>query len=478
MALHTETVLAPSMSRKRTLSPPLITLIRIGAETAAIMVTAYVSSMLYHAIAYGSPAVPRAQLDVGAAFAVIFALISFFRDDYRSSLHLSPRKSLRRTIQSYSMSFVTVIMLAFLTKSSEGFSRGAAIMFFTLGLAMIIGMRALIDNGIRHVTRAGWFSAGRVMIVGFQPDLTHVLENGAPQNQGFDVIGVERLVRELDEDMDAPGLGIDAIVEKARYLHPDTIVLALPWSHADLIDSCVRAFMNLPVRVELAPERVLERYSDLRLGRLGSMLTLNVLRPPLGHTGRAAKRVFDMVAAALALVLLFPLFLVVAILIRLDSEGPALFRQNRYGFNQRQFRIWKFRTMRTQDDGPVVRQASRDDDRITRIGRFLRKWNIDELPQLLNVLTGEMSLVGPRPHAVAHNRLYERKIDLYARRHNVLPGITGWAQVNGFRGATDDSAMQARVELDLFYLDNWSLSFDLIIIFMTVFSKRSYRNAY
>ena len=478
MALHTETVLAEPMSRKRTLSPPLITLIRIGAETAAIMITAYASSVAYHAIAYGAPAVPSRQMEVGAVFAIIFALISFFRDDYRSSLHLSSRKGTRRTIQAYTMSFVTVIVLAFLTKSSEGFSRGAAILFFSLGLLAMLAVRSLINTMIHHVTRAGWFSAGRIMIVGFQPDLVHVLETGAPQKQGFDVIGVERLVREFEEDTDAPGLGIDAIVEKARYLHPDTIVLALPWSHADLIDQCVRAFMNLPVRVELAPERVLERYSDLRLGRLGTMLTLNVLRPPLGHTGRAFKRVFDIVAAFIALVLLSPMFLVVAALIRLDSEGPALFRQNRYGFNQRQFRIWKFRTMRTQDDGAVVRQASRDDDRITRIGRFLRKWNIDELPQLINVLTGEMSLVGPRPHAVAHNRLYERKIDLYARRHNVLPGITGWAQVNGFRGATDDSAMQARVEYDLYYLDNWSLSFDLIIIFMTVFSKRSYRNAY
>ena len=236
--------------------------------------------------------------------------------------------------------------------------------------------------------------------------------------------------------------------------------------------------MNLPVRVELAPERVLDRFAELRLGRLGPMLTLNVLRPPMGHSGRAFKRVFDIVGASLGLILLSPLFLVVAMLIRLDSPGPALFRQNRYGFNQSPFRIWKFRTMRTQDDGPVVTQASRDDARITRIGRVLRRLNIDELPQLINVLAGQMSLVGPRPHAIAHNRFYEGKIDLYARRHNVLPGITGWAQVNGLRGATDDAAMEKRVEYDLYYLDNWSLSFDIAVLFLTVFSRRSYRNAY
>lgn len=478
MAHHTETFTVESVSRKRTLSPPVVTLVRLVAETAAIIAAAVASSALYHFVAYGSAFIRHPHFELGAALAVVFALISFFRDDYRASQYIAGRKAFRRVLQGYSLAFVTVIVLAFLTKSSDGFSRGAAVLFFLFGLVVVPATRSFISQTIRHVTRAGWFSAGRVMIVGFEPDLAHVLDNSSPQEQGFDVIGVERLVSEYNEDMEAPGLGIDAIVDKARYLHPDTVVLALPWSRADLIDQCVRAFMNLPVRVELAPERVLERYSDLRLGRLGSMLTLNVLRPPLGHTGRAAKRLFDVVAAGLGLILLSPLLMAVALLIKLDSRGPVLFRQTRYGFNQRQFRIWKFRSMRTQDDGPVVQQATQNDERITRIGRFIRKWNIDELPQLINVLTGDMSLVGPRPHAVAHNRLYERKIDLYARRHNVLPGITGWAQVNGFRGATDDNAMQGRVDLDLYYLDNWSLGFDLVIIFMTVFSKRSYRNAY
>lgn len=478
MVLHTETIALDTVSRKRTLSPPVVTLIRIGAETAAILTAAFISSVIYHLAAYGSAFIRHPHVELGASLALVFALISFFRDDYRTAQHLTDRKALARVVQAYALAFVTVIVLAFLTKSSDGVSRGAAIIFFLLGLVMVPVTRGSVSRAIRHVTRAGWFSAGRVMIIGFDDELDHVLADGATREQGFDIIGIERLVPEFNEDLDAPGLGIDAIVEKARYLHPDTVILALPWARADLIDQCVRAFMNLPVRVELAPERVLQRYSDMRLGRLGSMLTLNVLRPPLGHSGRAAKRLFDFVAAAGGLVLLAPLFAIVALLIKLDSRGPVLFRQTRYGFNQRPFRIWKFRSMRTQDDGAVVVQASRDDDRITRVGRFIRKWNIDELPQLINVLTGDMSLVGPRPHAVAHNRLYERKIDLYARRHNVLPGITGWAQVNGFRGATDDNAMQGRVDLDLYYLDNWSLGFDILIIFMTIFSKRSYRNAY
>ncbi|MCA0424559.1 MAG: undecaprenyl-phosphate glucose phosphotransferase [Proteobacteria bacterium] len=478
MVLQTETYVTETVSRKRTISPPVVTAVRIGVETVTILAAAFLSSTLYHLVAYGSAFIRNPHLELGAALSLIFAIISFFRDDYRAALHLSGRKALNRVVQGYVLAFVAVIVLAFLTKSSDGFSRGAAIVFFLMGLVMVPLSRGLVSQAIRHATRSGWFSAGRVMIVGFGEGLAHVLANNSPREQGYDVIAVERLVTEFNDDMDAPGLGIDAIVEKARYLQPDTIMLTLPWSRADLIEQCVRAFMNLPVRVELAPERVLERYSDLRLGRLGSMLTLNVLRPPMGHTGHAAKRLFDVVAAGTGLLVLSPLLLLVALLIKLDSRGPVLFRQNRYGFNQRPFRIWKFRSMRVQDDGPVVVQASRDDGRITRVGRFIRKWNLDELPQLINVVTGDMSLVGPRPHAVAHNRLYERKIDLYARRHNVLPGITGWAQVNGFRGATDDDAMQGRVDLDLYYLDNWSLGFDIIIIFMTIFSKRSYRNAY
>lgn len=478
MALQTETLSVDRASRKRTLNPPVITLGRIVIETGVIFLTAYISGTMYHVTAFGSLAHTNPQVDLAATFSALFTTISFFRDDYRASLYRDARQSRRRLVQAFILAFVTVIVLAFLTKSSDVFSRGSVVVFLLIGLPSLLIARILVSNAIHRATRAGWISAGRVLVVGFDTDLTWVLDKGAPQAQGYDVIGVERLVNPEDGTLDASGHGIDDIVEKARYLHPDTIVLALPWSRVHVIDQCVRAFMNLPVRVELAPEPLLERYSELRLGRLGSMLTLNVLRPPLGHTGRAAKRALDIVVAGTALLLLTPLFVVVALMIRLDSTGPALFRQTRYGFNQRPFKIWKFRTMRTLDDGPVVTQASRNDARITRIGKVLRKWNIDELPQLLNVLAGEMSLVGPRPHAVAHNRQYERKIDLYARRHNVLPGITGWAQVNGFRGATDDDAMQARVDLDLFYLDNWSLSFDIIIMVMTLFSRSSYRNAY
>ncbi len=174
-----------------------------------------------------------------------------------------------------------------------------------------------------------------------------------------------------------------------------------------------------------------------------------------------------------------PLLAAVAILIKLDSKGPVFFCQRRRGYNLEEFGIWKFRTMTTLDDGDTIAQARQGDARITRIGTYLRKSSIDELPQLINVLWGEMSLVGPRPHAVAHDRFFEKRIAMYPRRLNVKPGITGWAQVNGYRGVTDtDACMARRVEHDLYYIDNWSLLFDIYIILLTIFSRKALRNAY
>jgi exopolysaccharide biosynthesis polyprenyl glycosylphosphotransferase len=214
------------------------------------------------------------------------------------------------------------------------------------------------------------------------------------------------------------------------------------------------------------------------VSRIGTVASVQVVRRPMSVSDIALKRAFDLVASTLALVLLTPVLATIAVLVKLDSRGPVFFLQRRYGFNQQQFRIFKFRTMHTMDDGDVVRQAVKNDPRITRVGRVLRRWNLDELPQLFNVIMGQMSLVGPRPHALAHDHEYERRIALYARRHNVKPGITGLAQVNGFRGETStDDKMRGRVEFDLAYIDSWSIWLDLKIIFQTVLSPKAYRNA-
>jgi exopolysaccharide biosynthesis polyprenyl glycosylphosphotransferase len=194
---------------------------------------------------------------------------------------------------------------------------------------------------------------------------------------------------------------------------------------------------------------------------------------------RPAKRVLDLVAAIALLVMFAPVLAVVALLVRLDSKGPVFFRQTRTGLRGRAFAIVKFRTMRVLENGETIVQATEHDPRITRIGRFLRKTSLDELPQLFNVLAGEMSLVGPRPHAVAHDRHYGALIEDYAARQRVKPGITGWAQVQGLRGATPTlDIMRARIQCDVWYAQNASLALDLRILFATPAALLRQRNAY
>jgi undecaprenyl-phosphate galactose phosphotransferase/putative colanic acid biosynthesis UDP-glucose lipid carrier transferase len=214
-------------------------------------------------------------------------------------------------------------------------------------------------------------------------------------------------------------------------------------------------------------------------GQLACEFTVELQRPPLTSGELALKRVCDLVLATVLLLALAPLFLVVGLLIKLDSAGPVIFSQRRRGFNGQDFRIFKFRTMNVQEDGHMVAQTRRNDPRVTRVGRVLRATSIDELPQLLNVLFGQMSLVGPRPHAVAHDDGYTIMIAKYALRQHMKPGLTGWAQVNGYRGETAQiELMERRVECDLWYIKNWSFWLDLRILFRTCFELARGRNAY
>jgi exopolysaccharide biosynthesis polyprenyl glycosylphosphotransferase len=204
---------------------------------------------------------------------------------------------------------------------------------------------------------------------------------------------------------------------------------------------------------------------------------------PLSDWNAAVKAVFDRVVAAFALVLLAPVMLATALAVKLDSRGPVFFRQKRHGFNNEIIEVLKFRSMYAEmADVNAARQVTKDDPRVTRVGRFIRKTSLDELPQLVNVLRGELSLVGPRPHAIetkAGNRLYQDVVDGYFARHRMKPGITGWAQVNGWRGETDTvEKLERRIEHDLHYIENWSLSFDLYILAMTPISLFNTRNAY
>jgi undecaprenyl-phosphate galactose phosphotransferase/putative colanic acid biosynthesis UDP-glucose lipid carrier transferase len=209
------------------------------------------------------------------------------------------------------------------------------------------------------------------------------------------------------------------------------------------------------------------------------VLSIEIQRAPLSLTERSVKRIVDIVLAAMALIAFFPLISLAGLAIKLDGSGPIIFRQNRKGFNGQQFVMFKFRTMTVQENGDSVTHVARNDPRVTSIGRLLRASSIDELPQLVNVLRGEMSLIGPRPHALAHDNYFEKVLEDYAFRHHVKPGMTGWAQVHGLRGATPTlDVISRRVKMDLWYINNWSLWLDVQILLKTFFEVLRKRNAY
>jgi undecaprenyl-phosphate galactose phosphotransferase/putative colanic acid biosynthesis UDP-glucose lipid carrier transferase len=253
----------------------------------------------------------------------------------------------------------------------------------------------------------------------------------------------------------------------------------LPWDETDRIEFIKDQIKTLPVALRLVPDKSVRTLSDntSSKGKTGPVIDLQ--RAPLTELQRFVKRVADVVVAAFVLIFFLPLMALAAVAIKLDSPGPIIFRQKRKGFNGKHFVILKFRTMSVQENGLDVIQAKRNDARVTTIGRLLRSSSIDELPQLINVLKGDMSLIGPRPHALAHDNYFETMLSDYAFRHHVKPGITGWAQCNGSRGATPTiEDVAKRVRLDLWYVNNWSLWLDLLILAKTAVEVVRKRNAY
>jgi len=281
-----------------------------------------------------------------------------------------------------------------------------------------------------------------------------------------------------------PLLGnLSALVAMIREGRVDQVVVALPWSAEARLQEIVSRLALTPVRIRLAPDLASFAFARRPLVMLGELPVMTLFERPISGVDATVKALEDRILASLILMLTWPLLLLIAAAVKLDSPGPVFFRQPREGFNNRPFRVYKFRTM-YESCGQVeeIRQASRDDSRVTRVGRLLRRTSFDELPQLFNVLQGDMSLVGPRPHAAstrAGGRLFSDVVASYAARHKVKPGITGWAQVCGWRGETDTEAkLVKRFEHDLHYIENWSIWFDFYILFRTVGSLILPRNAF
>jgi Undecaprenyl-phosphate glucose phosphotransferase len=453
-------------------------------DVATIVAMSCLTGIGYHLAAYREVGDIRSFVQVGALAASIFVTSNLARGEYRLQNYFAFKPHLRRTVQLWNVTSVLLLALAFLAQISVVYSRGWIVLFYVATLPTLLALRLMAVRITALASAAGLIAAQRVFLIGTGAHVGAFIHRYEPWAIGVNIVGC-RFLTPMAHDAtsearhEAIERDLAEAVASVRSLEPDAIFLLMPWSATATIERCAATFLTLPVDIHLGPEQILHKFDDVQLTRLGPLSSLQLTRVPLSRLEVLKKRLFDLVFAAVALIVLTPLLIAVAILIKLDSPGPVFFLQRRYGFNQQPFRIFKFRTMRTLDDGAVIRQATRDDPRITRVGRWLRRWNIDEIPQLFNVLTGDMSLVGPRPHALSHDQEFAQRIALYARRHNVKPGITGWAQIHGLRGATDtDEKMRRRVEHDLYYLDNWSLWLDLQIVIRTALSPAVYRNAY
>ncbi len=353
----------------------------------------------------------------------------------------------------------------------------------SIGLVAIV--RFIARSILAHGADRGLFDTS-LAVYGTGRIALKLYEHVRSDPGGLRLVGIydDRQDQQRMESRELPVAGsLRDLIEAGRAGSIDEIVIALPQSAERRISDIVRKLEQLPVRIRICTHISSDLVDALpsrhRVSNIGPLGLLDVKSKPLKDWAPVLKRIVDLGIATIALVVASPLMLAVAVAIRLDSPGAVFFRQQRHGLNHREFDVLKFRSMTVAESGAAVRQATRGDARVTRIGRFIRRTSLDELPQLINVLKGDMSLVGPRPHALVHNEYYGEMLERYANRHQVKPGITGWAQVNGFRGETrTPQEMQARVEHDLYYIDNWSLWLDLRILALTPMHGMAHQNAY
>ncbi|HUN51431.1 MAG TPA: undecaprenyl-phosphate glucose phosphotransferase [Candidatus Sulfotelmatobacter sp.] len=388
-----------------------------------------------------------------------------------------------KVMQAWAAVWLVLIAIAFFTKTSVEFSRIWAGLWFGMCAAGFLVARIALKYRL-----AAWRQQGKltrnIVLIGAGDvcrRLVAYLQETRPT--GVNLLGVfeDRQSRVPNEIGGLPLLGNTADLLAYARQHPvDQIIVTLPWRAEARMSDLLAQLRTVAVDVRLCPDGIGFELLNRSVSHLAGLPMLNVFDRPLSGWNYLIKGIEDRILASLMLILFLPLFGIIALAIRLDSPGPILFRQKRYGFNNNVINILKFRTMQHEPAaGPDVVQAKRNDPRVTRVGALLRRTSFDELPQLLNVLRGEMSLVGPRPHAVSHNVQFAAMVHEYFGRHRVKPGITGWAQVHGLRGEIDNpEKIRMRVQYDLYYIDNWSLLFDLSILLRTLFVGLVHENAY
>jgi putative colanic acid biosynthesis UDP-glucose lipid carrier transferase len=374
-----------------------------------------------------------------------------------------------------------LLFLGYSTKTSAIFSRRLILTWVTLVPVVLYLWHLTCQAILRRYLRAG-HTGVRAVIVGTDTAAQALAEQLRQSPElgiellGFFTIEEEISVPYLQEQHHLGSLSSLTIVLQEQQI--DCVYITPPVTDENLT-ALMTKLQDLHVAVSVVPNVWMFNLLRAKVHRVGEISMIALWETPLYELQYDLKRLFDIGLAFTSLIILAPLLLSIALLVKLTSPGPILFKQRRYGLNGQEIIIYKFRSMKVMEDGSVVRQAQQNDRRVTAVGKILRRTSLDELPQLINVLQGRMSIVGPRPHAVAHNELYRTQITGYMLRHKVKPGMTGWAQVNGFRGETDTlEKMQQRIKYDLDYINRWSLALDLRIIVQTFVVIFSRQNAY
>jgi undecaprenyl-phosphate galactose phosphotransferase/putative colanic acid biosynthesis UDP-glucose lipid carrier transferase len=454
----------------------------LSTADAFIILLSSLAGGIGYQLLMGNPVpdvLPHCAVGLLASFIHILRMSGSGYYDFPESA--KPRVEIGEILVCWFTTGLLLAFFAFLLKIGVAYSRGAFVVFYFLAPVGLLGVRKLTKITLAAAVSRGTIGRRDTVLIGDFHEIAALEPRDLLAFFGAAEVNRFTLSREDDPVIRASTdiRIINSVANFVRLHNCREILLALPWGDAGRMEFVRDHIKTLPVAARLLPDMRVRSLTNYTSSARQRVLAVEIQRAPLTGAERFVKRVMDVFVATLALIFFLPVMALTAIAIKLDGPGPVIFRQHRKGFNGRQFIMFKFRTMKVQENGPVVAQVTRDDPRVTAIGRLLRSASIDELPQLLNVLKGDMSLIGPRPHALAHDNYFENILGDYAFRHHVKPGITGWAQCNGARGATPSiEHISERVKLDLWYINNWSLWLDIQILIKTFFEVLRKRNAY
>jgi Undecaprenyl-phosphate glucose phosphotransferase len=473
-----------SQYRRDTMSPIMVSGVLRMAEFAVLFLSGL--CVYFYYVGFFSYLAWQYPLAIAATSFLAVVLLDV-TDCYQIAALMRPLASSGRMLLVWAGSFALMALTAFAIKTSGDYSRLLFGTWFVVGFVLIFGVRLVMSTLIRRWARDGRMER-RAVIVGGGKAAEQLIRS--VEKQPYNDIRICGIFDDRNDRRSPPivagypKLGtISELIEFARIARIDMLIVSLPLTAESRVLQLLKKLWVLPVDIRLSAHSNALQFRPRAYSYIGSVPMLDIFDKPINDWDSVAKRAFDIVFSLVGIILFSPVMLATAIAIKLDSKGPVLFKQKRHGFNNEIIEVYKFRSMFTDRSDPTARQTvTKNDPRVTRVGRFIRKTSIDELPQFFNSLFGSLSLVGPRPHAIAaqsHNLLYNEVVDGYFARHKVKPGVTGWAQINGWRGEMDtNEKIRMRTEYDLYYIENWSMLFDLRILFLTPIRLLNTENAY